>query len=167
MRKTAIRIAAGLFLAAVALFTVTAGPTDNLTSGKVDLKSAGALAFGPDGILFIGDSVAGSVVAIDTNDRTPARGASKIDVQGIDVKIASLVGVAPDQDQGLAARCQQIRHRPGDAGGRAEHDDRSALRSGRSARSAGAGLRTLRRRFHAFHSSSLSAMRELLLASGL
>jgi hypothetical protein len=96
MSKTVIRLAAGLFLAALVVFT-TAGATDNLTPGKVDLKSAGALAFGPDGILFIGDSVAGSVVAVDTNDRTPARGATKIDVQGIDVKIASQVGVAPDQ----------------------------------------------------------------------
>jgi hypothetical protein len=97
MRKTAIRIAAGLFLAAVALFTVTAGPTDNLTPGKVDLKSAGALAFGPDGVLFIGDSVAGSVVAIDTGDHVASRTAAKIDVQGVDVKIAAQVGVAPDQ----------------------------------------------------------------------
>jgi hypothetical protein len=97
MRKTVIRVAAGLFLAAVVVFTMTAGATDNLTPGKVELKSAGPLAFGPDGILFVGDSIAGSVVAVDTNDRSAAHGATKIDVQGIDVKIASLVGVAPDQ----------------------------------------------------------------------
>ncbi|MGD1068505.1 MAG: hypothetical protein ABSB15_00040 [Bryobacteraceae bacterium] len=97
MRKTVIRVAAGLFLAAVVVFTMTAGATDNLTPGKVELKSAGPLAFGPDGILFVGDSIAGSVVAVDTNDRSAAHGATKIDVQGIDVKIASLVGVTPDQ----------------------------------------------------------------------
>jgi len=67
-----------------------------LAPGRVDLKSAGALAFGPDGVLFVGDSMAGAVVAIDTNDRTAARGA-KIDVKGVDQKIAALVGVAPDQ----------------------------------------------------------------------
>src|SRR5262245_19175781 len=67
-----------------------------LTSGKVDLKSAGALAFGPDGVLFVGDSMGGAVVALDTADRTPARTAS-INVEGLDQKIAALVGVTPDQ----------------------------------------------------------------------
>ncbi len=45
-----------------------ASPVADLPSGKVELKSAGALAFGPDGILFVGDSVGGSIVAIDTSD---------------------------------------------------------------------------------------------------
>jgi len=69
----------------------------DLPSGNVQLKSAGALAFGPDGILFVGDSVGGAVVAIDTGDRKAAASAAKINVQGIDEKIAALVGVTPDQ----------------------------------------------------------------------
>ena len=100
MRKTAIRIAAGLSftaLAVVTVMTMNGAPDTTLTPGKVDLKSAGALAFGPDGILFVGDSVGGSVVAVDTGDHTAAKGAAKIDVQGVDVKIAAQVGVAPDQ----------------------------------------------------------------------
>ena len=74
-----------------------ASPLADLSSGNVQLKSAGALAFGPDGILFVGDSVGGAVVAIDTGDRKAASSAAKINVQGIDEKIAALVGVAPDQ----------------------------------------------------------------------
>jgi hypothetical protein len=97
MRRNLIRIAAGLFVAAVVVFTIAADATDNLTLGKVDLKSAGPLAFGPDGILFVGDSVNGAVVAVDTGDRTAAASGAKIDVQGVDVKIAALVGVTPDQ----------------------------------------------------------------------
>jgi hypothetical protein len=73
-----------------------ASPLADLSSGKVDLKSAGALAFGPDGILFVGDSVGGAVVAIDTGDRN-ASSAAKVNVQGINSKIAALVGVTPDQ----------------------------------------------------------------------
>ena len=73
-----------------------ASPLADLSSGRVDLKSAGALAFGPDGILFVGDSVGGAVVAIDTGDRN-ASSAAKINVQGINSKIAALVGVTPDQ----------------------------------------------------------------------
>jgi hypothetical protein len=67
-----------------------------LTPGKAELKSAGALAFGPDGVLFVGDSIGGAVVALDTADRTPVRTAS-INVEGLDQKIAALVGVTPDQ----------------------------------------------------------------------
>lgn len=67
-----------------------------LTPGKVDLKSAGALTFGPDGVLFVGDSIGGAVVALDTNDKTPVKTAA-INVQALDQKIAGLVGVTADQ----------------------------------------------------------------------
>ena len=69
----------------------------DLTSGEVQLASAGPLAFGPEGILFVGDSLGAKVVALDTNDRTPVHSTVKIDVQGIDTKIAALVGVMPGQ----------------------------------------------------------------------
>ena len=67
-----------------------------LTAGKADLKSAGALAFGPDGVLFVGDSIGGAIVALDTSDKTVVNTAA-INVQGLDQKIAALVGVMPDQ----------------------------------------------------------------------
>src|SRR5204862_8002995 len=67
-----------------------------LTAGKADLKSAGALTFGPDGVLFVGDSIGGAIVALDTNDKTPVKTAA-VNVQGLDQKIAGLVGVMPDQ----------------------------------------------------------------------
>jgi len=68
-----------------------------MTMGKAELKSAGQLAFGPDGILFVGDSMGGAIVAIDTGDNKPARTAGKIDIPGINQKIAALLGAAPDQ----------------------------------------------------------------------
>jgi hypothetical protein len=68
-----------------------------LTTGKVPLMSAGALAFGPSGILFVGDSIGGSVVAIDTQDTKAATSAVKVNVEGVDTKIAALVGITPDQ----------------------------------------------------------------------
>src|SRR5580765_2272878 len=67
-----------------------------LSAGKADLKSAGALTFGPDGVLFVGDSIGGAIVALDTNDKTPVKTAA-INVEGLDQKIAGLVGVMPDQ----------------------------------------------------------------------
>jgi hypothetical protein len=100
-RITFVSTAAAICLTAALAVGVNAArrpanPLADLPSGKVDIKSAGALAFGPDGVLFVGDSVGGTVVAIDTGDRKPAS-AAKINVQGIDEKIAALVGVTPDQ----------------------------------------------------------------------
>ena len=68
---------------------VAAGDT---STGNVGLKSAGAMTFGPNGVLFVGDSIGGAIAAIETGDTTPAAGA-KVDVQGIDAKIAALVGI--------------------------------------------------------------------------
>lgn len=74
----------------------TASPLSTLSVGNAPLKSAGPLVFGPDGILFVGDSIGGRVVAIDTADRKPAA-ATKIAVDDVNEKIAAMVGVAPDQ----------------------------------------------------------------------
>jgi hypothetical protein len=71
--------------------------TLGLKAGKAELKSAGPLAFGPDGILFVGDSAGAQIVAIDSGDRTPVRSAAKIEIKGINQKIAALLGTTPDQ----------------------------------------------------------------------
>jgi hypothetical protein len=98
------RIACGCFVLAllvlafaVADTTTPANLTANLTLGKVQLKSAGALAFGPQGILFVGDSTAGAVIELDTNDHQNAPSGAKVNVEGIDTKIAAMLGVPPDQ----------------------------------------------------------------------
>src|SRR5262245_66288706 len=96
MTTLRITICAVLALALLSLTCSAADLTDSLNVGKADLKSAGALAFGPDGVLFVGDSLGGAIVALDTNDKAPAKTAS-INVQGLDQKIAGLVGVMPDQ----------------------------------------------------------------------
>jgi len=100
--KVLPRLGLALCLAAAVVFLVSPGykaasPVGELTSGKVQLQSATTLAFGPDGILFVADSLGSKVVALDTNDRTAARNAVKINVQGVDAKIASLLGTTPDQ----------------------------------------------------------------------
>ena len=84
-----------LFVSVSAL-VVAAPATTGMTTGKVDIKSAGPLAFGPDGVLFIGDSLGAKVVALDTGD-TKAGTPASINVQGIDKKIAAALGTAADQ----------------------------------------------------------------------
>src|SRR6185436_9063277 len=85
-------------LAAALVLTVYATRTRPVaaagdTTGSAGLKSAGVLTFGPDGVLFVGDSTGGAIVAIDTGDKTAASTAPTIDVQGVDTKLAAMVGV--------------------------------------------------------------------------
>lgn len=70
--------------------------TTNLVKGNPEIASINALAFGPDGILFIGDSQNAKVVAIDTGDKTPSE-AQPVNVVNVDLKIAELLGSHPDQ----------------------------------------------------------------------
>ncbi len=65
-------------------------------AGKAVLKSAGPLAFGPNGVLFIGDSAAASILAVETGDTT-AHAASPVEVKGVNEKIAAMLGTTPDQ----------------------------------------------------------------------
>ena len=71
--------------------------TDSLKKGTPDVKSLGALAFGPEGILFAGDTVGSAIFAIDTEDRPSSPLGGAIKVEGIDEKIAALAGTTPKQ----------------------------------------------------------------------
>ena len=54
--------------------------TASLKLGKADIKFAGPLTFGPDGVLFVGDSLGSAVYALDTQDRTPAKVGGEVDI---------------------------------------------------------------------------------------
>src|SRR6185369_465745 len=71
--------------------------TAGMKEGKPTLKSMGPLAFGPDGILFVADTKGAAVVAIATGDTTPAAGDKPFKVEGINQKIAGLLGTSADQ----------------------------------------------------------------------
>lgn len=67
-----------------------------LAKGTPSLQSITALAFGPDGLLFLGDPQAGQVVALATGDTQPA-GNQAVNIERLDAKIAALLGVG-DKD---------------------------------------------------------------------
>lgn len=68
----------------------------NFILGKADVKSMNAIAFGPEGILFIGDSESASIFAIDTKDDTKAE-KDEITLTKVDEKIAVLLGTTPSE----------------------------------------------------------------------
>lgn len=77
--------------------TSTAAETHNgMTVGSPELKSAGALAFGPGGVLFVGDSQSAAVFAIDVQDDAKDTGTEPIALEDLDRKIAGLLGITPD-----------------------------------------------------------------------
>jgi len=65
--------------------------TSGMKMGTPDIKMAGPLAFGPEGILFIGDPQGAAIFAVATGDtRSTANGTLKVD--GIDEKIGAMLG---------------------------------------------------------------------------
>jgi len=90
VRATLLALAVAAILAGSAS---AADLTASLTKGKLELKSAGPLAFGPDGVLFVGDTQAATIYAIATDDTTAAKKFDKVKVDSVNEKIANLLGV--------------------------------------------------------------------------
>ncbi len=63
-----------------------------LKRGTAPVQSISAISFGPEGILFIGDSKSATVFAIDTKDKTATEKAAAVEVKDIDKKIAAALG---------------------------------------------------------------------------
>lgn len=63
-----------------------------LHSGTVDLRSAGPIAFGPDGILFLADNAGAKIFAVDVADARPQAGPAPLDLDDVDVRVGSLLG---------------------------------------------------------------------------
>ncbi|REJ76714.1 MAG: hypothetical protein DWQ29_15725 [Planctomycetota bacterium] len=63
-----------------------------LEKGTPELQSASVLAFGPDGILFIGDTKAARIVAVQTGEKSGDPDKVSVAIDGLNVKIAELLG---------------------------------------------------------------------------
>ena len=60
--------------------------------GSPEIKSMSSLSFGPEGVLFIGDSKSALVFAVDTKDAAMNEKAAVVDIKNIDQKLAALLG---------------------------------------------------------------------------
>jgi hypothetical protein len=87
-------VAGGFLTAAMAL---GGEPTASLKQGKPDLKSAGPLTFGPEGILFVGDTKGAALFAIDTGDSAAVSEKRPVQVKDLAGKIAALLGTESRQ----------------------------------------------------------------------
>jgi hypothetical protein len=73
----------------------TAQATSALAQGQPEIRSMSALAFGPEGVLFVGDSRGGAVFALDLGDKTAREVTKPGAVQDVEGKLAALLGATP------------------------------------------------------------------------
>lgn len=66
--------------------------TKDFKIGKAEVKSMSVLAFGPEGILFVGDSKSGKIFALDLEDREKNASVESFAIEDIESKLASLLG---------------------------------------------------------------------------
>jgi hypothetical protein len=86
------------FVLAGCLLPMTdAASASQMKEGTVTLKSAGPIAFGPEGVLLVADTKSAAIVAIDTGDQKSDRSAKPLKVEGINTKVAALLGTSADQ----------------------------------------------------------------------
>jgi hypothetical protein len=96
------RILYTLSLLVIAAITVAAigNEKEDLTAdfitGDPGIASINSLSFGPEGILFIGDSDNAAIYAIDTKDNKANETSENIAIEGFDVKVAAALGTTVD-----------------------------------------------------------------------
>lgn len=84
-------------LSVLALGLVAPGARADGPAAGAAFKSMTQLAFGPDGVLFIADPKAAAIVALATGDTKAATSSATIKVEGLNQKIAALLGTTADQ----------------------------------------------------------------------
>lgn len=70
-----------------------------LEEGTPDIKSAGVLAFGPQGVLFVGDAKSAAVFAIGTGDVEGKPEDVKLEMEDVDKQLSQIFGGEPGQVQ--------------------------------------------------------------------
>ena len=95
MRKLYYALAIGLTALLLTASTHRNAPPTGFVNGTPAIQTISSLAFGPDGIIFIGDSKSASVFAVDTKDKTSLDKAAAVDIKNVDQKIAAVLGTEP------------------------------------------------------------------------
>ena len=89
---TSFRRSGFAILSAMSLMAASADGAGT-TLGPVKAKSYSKLAFGPDGILFVGDSIGAKVYALDLGDRTPVGAVKALQIGDLEGKLAGMLGI--------------------------------------------------------------------------
>ena len=85
-----------LTLSATVHVTPKSDLTEGFLTGNPDIAAINQMSFGPEGILFLGDSKNAAVYALNTKDVTPSTEVAEINIGEFDKKIASSLGTTQD-----------------------------------------------------------------------
>jgi hypothetical protein len=96
-RARAFTTVSAITLAGALVAWAAPDPADafGMRTGAAAVASMGAMTFGPENVLFIGDSQGASVLAVRVEEGAKA-GSGAIDVAGIDAKVAQVLGTAAE-----------------------------------------------------------------------
>jgi len=98
------RLLLSVLVAAVGISTLTASRSRDIAAvgtygmrlAPLQLRSIGVMTFGSDGILYVADSRAGALYAVDLGDAERDTSGTGITVKGVDAQIASVLGTSKD-----------------------------------------------------------------------
>lgn len=76
--------------------STVASITANFVKGNPEIASINALSFGPNGVLFIGDSKNAAIYALDTKDTVAKDISEEINLEGFDAMVAASLGTTAD-----------------------------------------------------------------------
>ena len=99
MRRSMLKLAAVLATVVLTASMPAAAPTAAPVTQGVgpSFQSIGPLAFSPDGMLYAGDTASASIVAVDLGAAATGGASGSAAVQGIDQKIAAMLGTAANE----------------------------------------------------------------------
>jgi hypothetical protein len=92
MRKTVFRLSAVLAFAALLAYVPAVAPPVATAATGPQLKSIGPLSFGPNAVMYAGDSAGATVYALTLGAQATGGAPGTAAVTGIDQKIAALLG---------------------------------------------------------------------------
>jgi len=87
-----MRIAVIAVSLALAGGAVRASDEGGFTRGRPEIRSLSALAFAPDGTLFVGDARGGAVFAVDLGPRPHRQAGEAVELKDVEGQVAALLG---------------------------------------------------------------------------
>ena len=70
-----------------------------LAAGSPGIRSVGPLAFGPEGVMFVGDNAGAAIFALDVGDDGQPGGSAAINLENLDTALASYLGCSREDVQ--------------------------------------------------------------------
>ena len=89
--RTSIKVAAVLSFVALAAYAPAGAPT-NVAAAGPQLQSIGPLGFGPDGVIYAADSIAGKIYALDLGAQATGGAPGTANVDNFNQKVAAMLG---------------------------------------------------------------------------